>query len=259
MATWASFTTIDDALTHNLTLALLGLEHARISSKDVAPRYIGLREVPGAQPPDAVLGVCSRGDAACPGHRLPLHSATQALACCIDCDALVGVSSGASADFMRAAGAAPGAPARAGWRCKYVCSRAARPRPDDPSRPLFGDVDNVEAAADDERVREALGLSASKQTRARWIGLRLDTFSDGTRRVVGVCHAHHTEHWCPGHALALRYLADATACCCACGAVVATTEGVDRAAARGGAVALGKADLDAGGRVTGWVCRACAG
>ena len=73
MATWASFTTIDEALTHKLTLALLALEHVRISCNEVAPRNIGLREVPGAQPPDAVLSVCARGDAACPGH--PLHTA----------------------------------------------------------------------------------------------------------------------------------------------------------------------------------------
>ena len=52
MATHASFTTIDEAITHNLTLALLGLEYVKSRTlQNVNPRYIGLREVPGAQPP----------------------------------------------------------------------------------------------------------------------------------------------------------------------------------------------------------------
>ena len=81
MATWASFTTIDEAITHNVMLALLGLEHIKRTNLDnMVPRYIGLREAPGEQPPEAVLGVCARGDAACPGHRLPLRSAKQAAA-----------------------------------------------------------------------------------------------------------------------------------------------------------------------------------
>ena len=65
MATYASFTTIDKAITLNLMLALLGLEYVQSRTHhNVSPRYIGLREVPGAQPPDAVLSVCARGDAA---------------------------------------------------------------------------------------------------------------------------------------------------------------------------------------------------
>ena len=59
MATHAAFTTIDEAITHNLTLALLGLEHARMNGKDVKPRYIGLhRPARGAGCPAA--GRCAR-------------------------------------------------------------------------------------------------------------------------------------------------------------------------------------------------------
>ena len=109
--------------------------------------------------------------------------------------------------------------------------------------------DDIETAAADESVRQALGLSASKTPRARWIGLRLDTQPDGSRRVVGVCLAHNTPHGCPGHALALRYLSDATACCAGCGRAVASTGGVKHA---DGGLGEGRAVLGAGGRVTGW-------
>ena len=68
---------------------------------------------------------------------------------------------------------------------------ARRPNP---SRPVFGNFDDVETAAADVRVREGLGLSTPtyKHGRARGIGLRHDTQPDGSRVVVGVCHAHNT-------------------------------------------------------------------
>ena len=218
MATWTSFTTIDDALTHNLTLALLGLEHGHLPSDNrLVPRYIGLREVLGVQPPDTVLGVCARGDAACPGHRLPLSSSQQALACCVDCGALVGSSQ------YHEAGAVFGCSTPAGWVCGGTHRGGAPPAPvlGDPSRPRFGAFDDVVAASADERVREALGLGVSKKPCARWVGLRYEAQPDGSRRVVGVCHAHNTPSGCPGHAPALRHLSDSTACCLESG--VATT------------------------------------
>ena len=249
MATWASFTTIDEALTHNLMLALLGLEHAHVSGDNMlVPRYIGLRQVPGAQPPDAVLGVCGRGNAACPGHRLPLRSAKQAT---------VGQSAGSASEARHAVGAVEGKPTPGGWRCRCVCRGTAPPRAGDPSRPRFGVFDDCETATTDERVREALGISASKHPCARWIGLRLDTQPDGNRRVVGVCHNHNTAYGCPGHALALRHLSDATACCRECGKAVTSAAGVTRANANGGDAKNGAAVLDAGGTVTGWICLTC--
>ena len=264
MATWASFTTIDDALTHNLTLALLGLEHAHIPGGNrLVPRYIGLREVPGAQPPDAVLGVCARGDAACPGHRLPLDSSKHALACCVKCDALVAAACGPS-NWRRAVGAVGGKPTPDGWVCLCTCHGPAPPLPraGDRSRPRFGVFGDVETAAADARVREALGLSVSVKaphiTRARWIGLRYDTQPDGSRRVVGVCHAHNTALGCPGHALALRYLGDATASCVGCGGVVRTPHRRRAAPLGGGRLPMiGNAVLDAAGAVTGWICTTC--
>ena len=259
MATHASFTTIDEAITHNLTLALLGLEYVKsVRLQSAIPRYIGLREVPGAQPPDAVLGVCARGDAACPGHRLPRDKAKQALTCCVECGALVGVKSDTLPGLLREAGAVLGTSTPDGRRCKCVCRGPAAPRPGDPSRPVFGVFDDIETAAADERVREALEISLSMKPRARWVGLRLDVQPDGSRRVVGVCHAHSTARGCPGHALTLRHLADAAACCGGCGAAVTTKpDAVRRAKANGSNLKLGGAVLDAGGQVTGWVCRAC--
>lgn len=140
MSTDASFTIIDDALTHNMTLALLGLEYVKSSRlNNVTPRYIGLREVPGAQSLVAVLGVCARGDAARPGHRLPLDSAMDAFACCVKCGALVANMHGS------AVGAVKGEPTTDGW----VCFNKRRglsppPLPGDPSRPRFGAFDDVE-------------------------------------------------------------------------------------------------------------------
>ena len=156
-------------------------------------RYIGLREVPGAQPPDAVLGVCARGDAASPGHRLPLHSAEHAFAC-EKSGALVGLSD----EAQRKASAIKGEPMPDGWRCCVGCrGPSPPPPPGDRSRPRFGIFDDVETAAADVRVREALGLAASQHSpraaRARWIGLLYETQPDGSRLVVGVCHTHkHT-------------------------------------------------------------------
>ena len=213
MATWASFTTIDEAITHNLTLALLGLEHvSSFSLHEGVPRYIGLREVPGAQPPDAVLGVCTRGDGSCPGHRLPLHSALQAFACCMECGALIGHNY-CPTEILRAAGVVRGTPTP--------------------------------------------GLTTSKAVRARWIGLRYETQPDDSRLVVGVCHAHITPRGYPGHALALRSLSDATACCGGCGRAVTTQSGVARARKNGVRLGHGTAVLDADGQVTGWTCRVC--
>ena len=88
--------------------------------------------------------------------------------------------------------------------------------------------------------------------RARWIGLRYDTQPDGSRLVVGVCHAHHTPRGCPGHALALRYLNDAAACCVVCGAAVAKSDAGQQEGAK-----YGSAVLDAAGEVTGWMCVGC--
>ena len=109
----------------------------------------------------------------------------------------------------------------------------------------------METAVADVCVREALGLSSSMghahNTRTRWIGLRVAAQTDGSCRVVGVCHAHHSPHGCPGHALALRNLMDATACCLGCGAEVAMNKIVQRAIA-------GRPVLDASGQVTGWMC-----
>ena len=210
MATWASFTTIDDALTHH-TLALLGLEHVKMKGSNVVPRYIGLREVPGAQPPDAVLGVCARGGAACLGHRLPLHAAMQTWTCCVKCGARVG---SCGTPFTRASGAAYGVRTPDGWVCDGTCRAVAPapPLPDDWSRPKFGVFDDVETAAADERVRVALGLSRSmcggRPMRTRWIGLCYEAQTDGSRLVVGVCRAHNTARGCPGHAVALRSVND---------------------------------------------------
>ena len=256
---WASLTSSDEAMTHNVTRALLGLAYVKRTHFDnVAPRYLSLREVPGAQPPDAVLGVCARGGAACPGHRLPLHWTTHAFVCCVKCGALVGDRYSRCNEVRRAAGAITGVgnPA-SGWRCQAVCRGPAPPRPGDPSRPRFGVFDDIKTAASDERVREALGLSASKAVRARWIGLRLDTQRDGSRLVVGVCHAHNTACGCPGHPLALRNLSDATACCAGCGREVTTRAGVQRARANGGTLHMGNIVRDDGVQEAGWLCLKC--
>lgn len=109
-------------------------------------------------------------------------------------------------------------------------------------------------------MREALGLSGPKTARARWIGLRHDTFSDGSRRVVGVCHAHHTARGCPGHTLALRRRTDATACCSVCDVAVTTMQdAVERAQAAGVDAKIGSSMLGGDGQVTGWWCVVCSG
>ena len=157
--------------------------------------------------------------------------------------------------MQRAVGAARGISTPDGWRCEKTCRDPARRPPGDPSRPRFGVFDDVETAAADERVREALGLSSRGgplPTRARWIGLH-----DGSRLVVGVCHAHNSPRGCPGHALALRYLDDATACFGECGVGVTTANGVQRAKGRGGGLVLGRAALNDGCQVAGWKCRKC--
>ena len=218
---------------------------------------IGLRKVPGAQPPDAMLGVCARGDGACPGHRLPLDSAAKAFACCVVCDTIVGSAEGPNGAARRAAGAVPGQPTPKAWRCQRVCRGLVPPPPPpcDPSRPIFGVVDNVHTSEADVRVREALGLSASKTPRARWIGLPLDTLPDGSRRVIGVCHAHNTPRSCPAPPQALRYQADATACCSGCSeAVTMSQAALQRAQASGGALMRGVAVFDRGGQATAWTC-----
>ena len=117
--------------------------------------------------------------------------------------------------------------------------------------------DTIEAASADERVREALGISIAKRPRARWIGLRLDTQSDGTRRVIGVCHTHQAPRGCPGHALALRNLVDAAVCCGGCGPAVASDEGAKRGKAVGRDLRKGRHVVGTGGEVTGWLCIAC--
>lgn len=145
-----------------------------------------------------------------------------------------------------------------GWRCQRVCRGRARPVPGDPSRPIFGVFDAIESAASDERVREAMGLSKSKRERVRWIGLLPDTQPDGSRLVVGVCHAHNTPRGCPGHPLALRYLSDGTACCVECGrAVTSHTDGVNRVRADGVDAHLGVTVRDSSDQVTGWICLGC--
>ena len=263
MGDHAAFTTIDEAITHPLTLALLGLEAAG-RLQGVAPRYIGLREVPGARPPDAVLGVCAVGDAACPGHSLPSRSAQLAFACCRECRALVGGTGvGRSSDARRAAGAGRGKPAAAGWVCQEgyrapaqeapppaaaravaapppAAARAvaappaapAPPRaqaPPPPAHPRFGVFTDPNIATTNINVRHALGMEGSKRLRARWIGLRLEAQPDGTHRLVGVCHAHHTGRGCPGHPLLLDCVTDATACCGGYGRAVTSHSGVQRA------------------------------
>ena len=135
MATWASFTTIDDALTHNLTLALPGLDHARIRGGNVVVAlFIGMREVMGARPPDAVLGVCARGEGACPGHRLPLDSSAQAFTCCVECSALVASADPNNVVARRAAGAVKGKHTPTGWVGLTTCRGPASPRPGGLSR-----------------------------------------------------------------------------------------------------------------------------
>lgn len=110
--------------------------------------------------------------------------------------------------------------------------------------------DNVETVAADVRVREALGLSIPTFKRGRWIGLRYEAQPDGSRLLVGVCHAHNTPCGCRGHTLALRNLTDATACCLGCGLVVTLSVGAQGAK-------MGRAVLGDDGQVMGSMCRAC--
>ena len=85
-----------------------------------------------------------------------------------------------------------------------------------------------------------------------------NTQLDGSCCVVGVCHAANTPRGCPGHPLALRSLADATACCLGCGDTsMPTADAVKRARANGGDVKQGTAILEADGQVTGWMCLTC--
>lgn len=235
--TYVAFTPKSEALTHNLTRALLGLEHDKTRGiNNTIPRYIDLREAPGAQPQDAVVGVCARGDA-CPGHRLPLDSAAHALTCCVHSGALLGESNGQSSAARRAAGAITGVATPDRWRCQRVCRGPFAPRPGDPSRTIFGVFKDVASAKAEERVREALGMTTSKSVRARWVDLHVGTQPDGSRCVVGVCHAVNTPRECPGHSLALHNVTDATACCLGCGvAVASTSDAVKRAKANGSEV-----------------------
>lgn len=134
--TYAAFTSAAEARMHNLTRALLGLEHKTSAFNRVAPRYIDLREVRGAQPPDAVLGVCARGDAACPGHRLPLHSASEAVACCIECGAIL-ANTHCSVEARRAAGAVEGKPTPRRVASQIHVPWPIRPAPRRPFETLF--------------------------------------------------------------------------------------------------------------------------
>ena len=107
MATHASFATIDEAITHNLTLALLGLEHAPWLEAMWLPAASACARCRVRSHP-TLSWACARGDAVCPGHRLPLHTAKHALACCVECGTLVAHSAGSVAEVRRAAGAVSG-------------------------------------------------------------------------------------------------------------------------------------------------------
>ena len=89
----------------------------------VTPGYIGLREVPGAQPLDAVLGVCAR-EATQRARATACHSARpskrQLAVCCVT--RLLAVTT--SALLARSGGV----PTRGGWRRDRVCCGAA-PQP----------------------------------------------------------------------------------------------------------------------------------
>ena len=172
------------------------------------------------------MGVCARGDV-CPGHRLPSDSrgAAFAFVCCVECGALCGT--GRDALIVVGVREAVATDAGAGWKCRAPfapCAGPTTPSPAGPPAPRAATPPRrgggghprrhpafatIEQAASNGLVREALGLAPGNK-RAHWVGLRADEYADGSRAIVGVCHAHFTPRGRPGHDTSLHTLADAT-------------------------------------------------
>lgn len=253
--TYANLTSSEDAAAHPVVMALLGLG-AHGTSK---PRYIGLRVRAGAQPPQAVVGVCGAGAEnpdACPGHLLPDRLPAAALVCCMSCHHLIG-SKNPHFD-LRSVGARLGVWRENGWFCQKTCVHISGGAPPPTRLAPTQAFDTLEAASADECVRQALGIAnpaGGGGLRARWLGLRLDTRPDGGAHVVGVCfNAQNPERGCPGHDTALASIGDATACCLRCGRTVASRKS-KRLARRD--VTPGRALVGSGGEVVGWICERC--